>query len=193
MGLYTPIIYKGNYIDRQKQANIDKCVCYIEQHINAAASQAANGAFCVVKQQPGPISVKWATSYVQGLTLAYPSLIKFGGPNSQGYWPGGYMGRGAGSLKYAQMPAILCEPIYITNPKHQAMLKNEADLKALAKVLVDSIVENFPKGGKVGLSIGHLYKTSNPYDKGAYEPAVGYEGTYCEKIINYAKELLEHA
>ena len=40
--MYKVEFYKGDYLERQRKANDDKCVCYVEHHFNSSASSSAN-------------------------------------------------------------------------------------------------------------------------------------------------------
>ena len=42
--LYSAKFYKGDYIERQRQANTDKCVAYVEHHFNNSDSPNPNYA-----------------------------------------------------------------------------------------------------------------------------------------------------
>ncbi|MDM8569493.1 N-acetylmuramoyl-L-alanine amidase, partial [Thiotrichales bacterium HSG1] len=105
---------------------------------------------------------------------------------------GGFNGRGNGNVKYTNMPAVLLEPLFVSNPSHAKIVRSEEGQDKLAKVLADSIVEFFPKGGKIAFSVGHKYKTSRPRDRGAAVSGGGTEAEYAEIVLEKAKHLLEN-
>lgn len=37
--MYEIRFYKGNYYERQQQANADRCVAYVEHHFNSTSSE----------------------------------------------------------------------------------------------------------------------------------------------------------
>ena len=50
---------------------------------------------------------------------------------------------------------------------------------------------SFSKGGLIGFSVGHKYKTSNPNDRGAAVYGGGTEADNAEAVLEKAKALLE--
>ncbi|AGW15052.1 glucosaminidase domain-containing protein [Megalodesulfovibrio gigas] len=187
---YMVKFYSGNYSVRQKSANADKCICYAEHHFNSA-DPSANYALAVVAANASLTSINWGMWYAQ----AAASLLgtKVFSPSST--WPGvalgGIDGRGNENLLYTDMPAILLEPLFVSNPKQAAQLKQATWQDALAKTLADSIRKFFPDGGLVAFSIGHKGKTSNPTDCGAAIHGGGHECEYAEIVLKKAATLLE--
>lgn len=191
MGKYSARIYTGDYSSRQAAANVDGCVCYAEQHFNSSEHAFATGSFCVVSNNASLISKKWAKLYSIKVVSAFPDITTLSGPNNEGIWVGGYQGKGNGNLSRTRMPAILCEPLFLTNSAHQKVITSTEGQDILARILIKSIKEVFPKGGLVGLSIGHIGKESSPRDKGAYVSGIGYEGEFAKEVILKVANLLE--
>ena len=46
--MYEIKFYRGNYRDRQNQANDDECIGYVEHHFNSSDNPAAGYALVVV-------------------------------------------------------------------------------------------------------------------------------------------------
>lgn len=188
MGKYQVKFYKGDYSSRQRQANTDKATCYVEHHFDAG-SETANYAMSVVATNSSIKSRGWGKLYANLVNDEFQEVAKVGG--ASGLSIGGYEGRGNYNLLYTHMPAILVEPMFASNPEHAKVIRSEEGQRRLAKVLVDSITQEFPNGGLVAFSVGHKYKTSSPLDKGAALAGGGWEGDYSEKVLLKAQELLE--
>jgi hypothetical protein len=98
--------------------------------------------------------------------------------------------RGYWNIVRTNMPAILSEPLFVSNPDEVALLKN--NMFELGKAIANSIQQMFPQGGLVAFSVGHKYKKRTPNDRGAkviYEDK--YEADYAEELLSIAKEQLK--
>ena len=177
--------YTGDYKDRQRQANIDGAVCYVEQHFNASSNPDANYAMVVVANNASQKSKSW------GLHYALKASELFDIRNNR-LSIGGVGGRGNGNLIYTSMPAILLEPCFISNPEQARLMLEDIYQDKLAKVLADSIRVFFPDGGLVAFSIGHVGKTSNPNDRGASVAGSDLmESDIATKVMQKARKMLE--
>ena len=184
--MYDVRFYKGNYSWRQKQANRDRCDAYVEHHFNAA-SKTSNYSVVVTGYNASGKSKKWGRWYANQVGQQFNVPVA----GNSGILIGGFNGRGNGNLKHTNMPAILLEPLFVSNPTHAEWVRSEAGQDKLAKILVDSIIEFFPDGSKIGFSIGHKYKTSRPKDRGAAVYGGGTEADYAEIVMEKAKVILE--
>lgn len=193
MGKYSVKIYKGNYIERQKAANADRAVCYVEHHFNASTNNTADYSMVVVATNASRKSKDWGSWYAQEIDKEFPEIIKVANGKSvnPGVVIGGFDGRGNDNVKSTDMPAILVEPMFATDPDHAKVIKSEEGQLKLATILAKSIVKFFPMGGVVAFSIGHKYKRSNPADRGVAVYGGGTEADYAELVLLKAKELLE--
>jgi len=90
------------------------------------------------------------------------------------------------------MPAILLEPMFVSNPQHAEWVRSTAGQDKLARILADSIIEAFPDGSRIGFSVGHKYKTSRPRDRGAAVYGGGTEADYAEIVMGKAKDILKN-
>ncbi len=177
--------YTGDYKERQRQANIDNAVCYVEQHFNACDDPKANYSMVVVATNASVKSRSWGLSY----SLKASELL--GIPNNR-LSIGGYNGRGNGNLIYTSMPAILLEPCFISNPEQAEKVQTDKLQHELGKILADSIKTFFPDGGLVAFSVGHVGKTSNPSDRGAcVVNSDAMEADIALMVMREARELLE--
>lgn len=186
-GIYTVVFYKGDYGHRQDQANADNAICYIEHHFNAAESPTANYTCCVVGSNSSDLSKRWGDYY----TDRCAETFKIKEINATGLLVGGYKGRGNYNLIHTNMPAILVEPLFCSNPAEAAIIKSVDGRRKLAGILVDSIRTFFPRGGIVAFSVGHKYKTSKPSDRGAPVYGGGWEAEFAEQVLQLAAVMLE--
>jgi len=185
--MYKVNFYMGDYGDRQRQANEDKCVAYVEHHFNSSSSPAANYTVVITGANASQTSRNWGRWYAAAVSREFN--IPIGG--DQGIVVGGYDGRGDFNLRFTEMPAILLEPLFASNPQHAVWIAGEEGQGRLAQILCDSIQRFFQKGGLIGFSVGHKYKSSNPNDRGAAVLGAGSEADYAETVLEKAKALLE--
>jgi hypothetical protein len=184
--MYQVKIYKGDYRQRQEQANKDKCVGYVEQHFNSSDDDEASYSVVVVGANASQTSKNWGRWYAAAVGREFHCSL--GGDN--GIQVGGFNGRGDANLRYTDMPAILLESLFCSNPSQAATIKRTAGQEQLARILCDSIQRFFPKGGLLGFSVGHKYKTSNPDDRGAAVAGGGWEADYAEAVLEKASAML---
>lgn len=183
---YQIKFYSGDYPVRQRKANADKAICYIEQHFNSVESQKADYCHAKVATNAGLTSKAMASTY------AHLIAQKFNVP--LGFKPTGVDsgGRGDGNLKYTNMPAILLEPLFISNPVQAQLVKSVEGQQKLAEAIVETVRKHFPNGGLVAFSIGHKGKTGkSANDMGAKVYGGGTEADYAEIVLNKAKAMLE--
>ena len=185
--MYEIRLYKGDYRDRQRQANADGCVGYVEHHFNSSSSPTANYAVCITGANASQTSKNWGRWYSAAVSREFD--IPMGG--DQGIKVGGYGGRGDFNLRFTAMPAILLEPLFASNPQHAQWIRGEAGQARLARIISDSIQRFFQEGGLIGFSVGHKYKNSNPDDRGAAVFGGGTEADNAEAVLERAKVLLE--
>lgn len=189
---YSVRFYRGDYEDRQRAANQDGCVVYVEQHFNCSDDPADQKTRALVADNASQRSRELARCYAHAVAAAFGTEL------------GGHDGvmvlsvgdRGIGNIEKTAMPATLLEPLYVSNPRQAAWIRSEEGQDLLAKALVDSLRQCFPEGGLVGFSVGHKYKASSPGDRGA--PLVndtegghgGEEADYAEQVLLRAETLL---
>lgn len=186
---YSVKFYKGDYSVRQRNANADKAIVYIEHHFNGG-SPLANYALCNVATNSSQKSRAVAKSYVDRISRVFDVPLANNDFAKGGVSVGGCKGRGNGNLSRTLMPAVLLEPLFASNPKLASIIRSEVGQDKLAECLADTIKEHFPQGGLVAFSVGHKYKTSMPNDRGVPLAGGGTEADYCEEVLNKAAALL---
>lgn len=185
--MYEVKCYKGNYFTRQKNANSDQAVAYVEHHFNSSSSNTANYAVVVTGSNASRTSKNWGRWYAKAVAMHFGTRV--GGDD--GILVGGWNGRGDGNLKHTNMPAILLEPLFASNPQHADIIRSESGQNALARILTESIQRFFPDGGLIAFSVGHKYKESNPNDRGASLTGGGTEADYAEMVLNKTADMLK--
>ena len=186
--MYKVKFYKGEYIDRQRAANKDKAVAYVEHHFNSAGP-TANYALVVVGSNASRTSLNWGSWYAKAVAEQFGTQVY----RPDGVARGGLDGRGDGNVKHTAMPAVLLEPLFVSNPQQADIVRSASGQAALARILAESIRRFFPQGGLIAFSVGHKYKTSRPKDRGAALAGGGTEAEYAEKVLKQAAALLLEA
>lgn len=185
--MYNVQFYKGEYLDRQRKANEDKCICYVEQHFNSSTSPTAGYSVVITGSNASQTSKNWGRWYAQAVAREFD--LPLGGDG--GIQVGGYDGRGDFNLRYTNMPAILLEPLFASNPQHAEWIRSDDIQDILAGILSESIQRFFQGGGPVAFSVGHKYKTLRPNDLGAAVYGGGMEADYAEIVLEKAEAMLE--
>lgn len=190
MSKYKVKFFWGDYSARQRAANANKAVAYVEHHFNSS-SESAKGTEVIVGTNAGKTSLAWAALYASKVVAALGTPLR--SPLTKGVIVGGYGGRGNGNVSLTAMPAILVEPCFVSNPVESAIVRSEEGQRKLAVALADSIRTMFPDGGLIAFSVGHKGKTSNPADRGADVFGGGTEAQYAEIVLLKAQKLLEES
>jgi hypothetical protein len=185
--MYTVKFYKGDYYDRQRTANQDGAVAYVEHHFNSSSSSQANYAVVVTGSNASQTSKNWGRWYAHAIADQFGTRVA----GDSGILVGGWNGRGDANLRYTAMPAILLEPLFASNPQQADIIRSDSGQGTLARILVESIQRFFPNGGLIALSVGHKYKQSRPNDRGAAVAGGGNEADYAEKVLEKAATMLK--
>lgn len=185
--MYEIKFYKGDYRERQRNANADGAVAYVEHHFNSSSSPSAGYAVTIVGSNASQTSRNWGRWYARSVADSFG--IKVGG--NQGIMVGGYQGRGDGNVKHTSMPAVLLEPLFASNPRHAEWIRGQEGQEMLASVLESSIRRFFPLGGLIAFSVGHKYKTSRPADRGAAVHGGGTEADFAEEVLQRTEQRLQ--
>jgi hypothetical protein len=185
--MYTVKFYKGDYYDRQMEANQDGAVAYVEHHFNSSSSTTASYAVVVTGFNASQTSKNWGRWYAKAVAAHFGTNVS----GDDGILVGGWNGRGDANLRETDMPALLLEPLFASNSMQADIIRSENGQSALARILVESIQRFFPGGGRIAFSVGHKYKETNPNDLGAPLAGGGWEADYAEKVLDKAKTMLE--
>lgn len=163
--------HRRDYKDRQFYANQLGCDLYLELHYNASAYDKPgtddNPCSVIVCDNASQKSRDIAT-YLSELVsdhYAFPNRgVDVVGRDRAGYW----------NLYYTKMQAVLTELLYVSDVEQAEIARSETGQWDLAQMHVAAIRKFYPDGAKIALSIGHKFKVTSPFDRGA--PVVGDDG-----------------
>lgn len=172
MSKYTVKFYEGEYDARQEAANADDAIVYFEQHLNSKeyddpASGDDNPIMALVAHNASKRSIEIAAEYVRAVRQRFTRPPMFQGGPEPGVYKVPFRGRGDFNLRLTKMPAVLLEPLWISDQLTAEDLLHGTAVRQLAMALVDTVESCFPRGGLIAFSIGHLGKPSAPFDRGA--------------------------
>ena len=85
--MYSVKFYKGEYTQRQRQANEDQAVAYVEHHFNSSSSAQAEYAVVVVGSNASQTSRNWGRWYAKAVADQYETRI--GGDQGILVWAAG--------------------------------------------------------------------------------------------------------
>jgi hypothetical protein len=178
---------RGPLYQRQVDANQAGCIAAVEQHLNASLNKSVNYACALVTRDSSSLSRRWGRDYTERVGFEFE--IRDAGVVVD-------PPRGMFNIRFYHCPAILVESGFVSNHDFADRIQSGEGVDALARVLVDSIKANFPDGGLVALSVGHLYRGTGDQgapvnDEGdAPDPAFDTEGELNDAIITAAEEML---
>lgn len=184
---YRSVCYRGDYRKRLEKANLEGAICYVEHHFNSSENKCAAYTCALVVSSATPITKRWARAYCRCVAERLGTTMR-NGDGVVGLLPGD---RGFSNIAAAAMPAMLIEPLFVSNVGHARMIRSREGRVALAQALADSIAEVFPNGGIVGLSVGHKYRDSRPQERGASVIGGGNEADLAESVLILAADILE--
>ena len=152
----------GDYVsptDRQQQAANKHCAVTIDFHFNSSSDKKAKGGEVWYKPNDD-LAKNLARDILQG----YKNVgLPIHGSNGL---EAATTGTRSSFIRHYPCPSVLLEPLFVTNQEQAEWIHNSSNLKSLAQAIADCIKAHFPNA-IVGISVGHLYKTSQPNDKGA--------------------------
>lgn len=175
----------GDYDKREAQARSAGCACVWHQHMNSS----------------GP------TARYALVEVAYPTTLRelataHAAANEYAQLLGGGLGYGSGvkvlkdgergeSIVDGNAEAFISEPLFVSNPTQAAWIAKPENQRAIAECNVRALRANYPDDALIGLSIGHVGKTSNPADRGADVVGTGLtEAAVCAGVIAHMETLL---
>lgn len=188
---------RRGYRDRQLYANSLNADLYVEFHFNAKEYDKPgvqdNPATVLVCNNAGNRTRKLASAFADKISE------EFKHPN------GGLLVRNPGdrayyNLYYSRPPAILIEPLYVSDQTQAVLAMQEATQRRIAQILRDVVVEYFPRGAAVACSLGHKFKPApNNFDRGApickevSNPLGLAEADLAEKVMGFFRGYLEES
>jgi hypothetical protein len=166
---------------RQIQAKVEDCALTIDFHFNSNGSSAIGGE---VYFKDGNAKAK---EFARAVIEVFRSLnlpdhgdpLKTAGDSRAGF-----------ILAY-HCPAVLLEPLFISNPTQAAWIRDPANLASLGQGIARAIKAKTADGDKIGLSVGHLGKDSAPDDRGARHVIEGWEADYAKRLAETVARHLE--
>lgn len=179
----------GEYRDRQEAANKAGVDLYLEQHINSSTSDTPDYALGVVATNASERSKEVAMWYAAEAGARFD----VGGPDDHdvGYGDGVRVGgRGNGNLYYTNMPAVILEPWFASNPTQAKKMNTPSGIREAAELLAETVKMFVPENGSVALSVGHAGKPSRPNDLGAAIVGGGTEAGWSQKVVALAERLI---
>ncbi len=184
-GARACVFLTGDYATRVKprqiQAKLEECALTIDFHFNSNGSTALGGeVYFKDGDEKARAFAKAIIDVLRSLNLPdHGDPLK---PASDS--------RAAFILAY-HCPAVLLEPLFISNPTQAAWIRDAANLTSLGQGIARAIKANTAEGAKIGLSIGHLGKDSAPDDRGARHAIEGWEADYAKRLAETVARHLE--
>ena len=155
---------RRDYRDRQLYANSMGAVAFIQGHLNASAYDKPgvqdNPASCLVASNSGTKTREMAQYFADEVSkeFGYPNRGCIVTENGDaGYW----------NLYYAKGNSILLEPLYVSDSDQALMAQSEQGQDRIAQIVANLVRKFYPDGGIIAFDIGHKFKVSSPYDRGA--------------------------
>lgn len=184
---YKVVRLTGDYEAREAEARRRGCAMVWHQHLNSVGDPRPSYALVEIAEPTTQRELRCA----RDAAANYAKLL------------GGGLGAGDGVkvLKDGErgeniidntLEAYISEPLFASNPAQARWVAVPANQRALARAAVDAIKANYPDGSTIGLSIGHIGKTSSPRDRGAVVVGTGLtEAAVCTGIIAEMERLLK--
>jgi hypothetical protein len=162
------LFFTGDYKWRQLAANEASLDLYVEHHFNFFTKQT-NYAVVKLHQTSGTRTSKFGNMYLEAVNRRLGVSI-YDSPRSDG----GLLrlknnSRDVFNLALLNCPAVIVEPLFLSNHQHVELLTNQGGVQLLANILTDTIREFFcdVDEARIGFSVGHKYQRSAPMDRGA--------------------------
>ena len=179
--------FTGSYYDRQTQANAWGADLYLELHANSVDARDVDYAMCVVASNHSQRSYDLAVWYAR----AFGELFDVGGDADPdiGYEDGVRVGgRGDGNLRHTNMPAVLLEPGFASNPVQAKVMEADSGIVEAAH----TILRGAAGYHKIALSVGHKGKP-NSRDMGAQWTGERFkwEAEWAEAVVDMVESLAE--
>jgi len=148
---------KGDYVgkhERQEAAKKRRCDVVLSFHFNSASSPLAAGAEVFYNDKPG--AKELARELLEAITTAIPVPkrgIKAAARTRAAF------------INHYHCPAVLMEPLFLSNPREAELVHDLDTVRRLASAIAKVVHHRGYR--RIGIDIGHKFKTSNPNDTGA--------------------------
>lgn len=182
---YKVVRLTGDYSAREKAANAAGCACVWQQHLNSGGALPRYALMEIA----APYTARERACAKTAVDL-YAALI------------GGGLGYGDGvneladgargeSIIDGNVEAYISEPLFASNAEQAAWVAKRENQRRIAECNVAALKKHYPSGSVIGLSVGHIGKTSQPSDRGATVVGTGLtEADVCTNIISDMEVLL---
>jgi hypothetical protein len=153
-----------SYYERQMLANTVGAALYVEFHFNAKnydkPGSDDNPAMVLVADNASERSRQIARDMAEGFSLAFdiPNRSVLERVKHQ---------RGWANLVHTNMPAVLVEPLYVSDPDQARLAMSEEGQSRIANIIASVINDYIPEGSLIALNCGHKFKPYAPFDRGA--------------------------
>lgn len=166
--MFRVITPTGDYPARNRAANAAKTDLYLDFHFNAGPSVAN---YCMTM-----FLTKSSASIAGALSRSMASVVGLRDMGAK------VATRGRVCIAACAMPAVILEPLFVSNPAGAAWVKNPGNLDRLADAIAATVKSYYPNGGTIAISTGHIGKTSSPNDRGAPVFGGGTEAEYAAML-----------
>ena len=184
---------RRDYRDRQLYANEQGADVYVEFHFNATSYDkpgvADNPSSVLVCDNASQKSRDMAKDFADMMSsrFNYPNR----GVVELKKHVDGTADRAYYNLYYTKMKSFLLEPLYVSDVEQAKVALSDSEQREIASILVDVIKKHFPDGAKCAFSLGHKFKSSAVYDRGA-PVVIGYaEDSEGNRTPTYHETLME--
>lgn len=192
--LFSVLECRGPVRHRQDLASQRRVICYAEQHLNSHPDGSINYAFVITGPAFPSATKTWSASYLGKVSDCFQVRdfgIRRGVP-------------GQGCVRWVKWPTptMLLEPLFLSHPEVAERMQLPEAREALGICLAESVIETFPAGGLVGLSVGHAFRGNNDPgalypqqdpDEPGWDPDFDTEAEVCTSIVAYATDHLTRA
>lgn len=174
----------GDYSERKVDAGKEKCDYTIDFHFNGFDKPAFGGE---VFFKPGDASAKTLAEKIFAAFSAagikpHGEPIKSAGPDSRAKYIAGY-----------PCHSVLLEPLFLTEKSQAEFIRKEGKLEEISKGIANAIKSVTGEDEIIGLSVGHLGKTSQPNDRGVQGFFGDWEGDYNKRMAEAVARHLQTA
>ena len=184
--MYDIVLLTGDYSEREAEARRRGCACVWHQHLNSVADP--DPSYTLVEVAYPTTARELACAVDAARNVANVMRGGLGDGDGVKVLPDGARGE---SIIDGNTEAFISEPLFCSNPEQARWVAVRSNQTRIAKANVDAIAKHYPDGSLIGLSIGHVGKTSNPADRGAVVVGTGLmESDVCTGIIEDMATLL---
>lgn len=167
----TVTFFSGDYRARQLMANGAQVDVYVEYHFNHFSRSAA---YSLAKVPPSPhaLAIELGTTHSK-LMEEYLGVEAYINAKDKESPPGilkmKKSSRDMFNCSLLNSPALILEPLFLSNPEHVALVVTEKGQDVLSAILTKTlrtVLPNEARDAHIGFSVGHKYQKESPLDRG---------------------------